>query len=73
MPEVFQALEIQRDGKLTGRWRMTVRTLDPDSVPVALCRCEDGHESEQAARQCREALAATPPERDSRTERLRTA
>ena len=66
--EVFQALEIQRGGKGTGRWQMTVRTTDPETPPTPLCKCKDGHESAEQARQCKDARAALPPERDSRYE-----
>ena len=34
MVEIFQALEIIRGGKGTGRYHMTVRTTDPDTPPT---------------------------------------
>lgn len=41
-----------KDGKGTGRWRMTATSDEDGGGPWKLCDCPDGHESPEAARDC---------------------
>lgn len=55
MVMIHQAIELtDSEGKPTGRWRQTLRANGSPRLehPVPMCRCENGHESRQAARLC---------------------
>jgi len=54
---IFQPLEIYtKDGKPSGRWRMTKRSDEDGGGPFPLCECPDGHESSEEAYKCYERL-----------------
>ncbi len=49
----FEAFEIQTpDGGKSGRWRMTKACTWENNELHDMCNCPDGHESEEAAKEC---------------------
>lgn len=53
----FMPLEIlDKDGKPSGRWRMTRRSDEDGGGPYPLCQCPNGHESSAEAYACWERL-----------------
>lgn len=44
-----------RDGKHSGRYRLTAKSDEDGGGPFGLCRCPDGHKTIEDARNCSEA------------------
>jgi hypothetical protein len=48
----IQALEIEENGKPTGRFRLTATSDEDGGGPFALCDCENGHATREEAAGC---------------------
>lgn len=61
MAEIYQPLQIMRDGLPTGKWRMTWRS-DESADGFIGGLCDHEHDSAEDAAQCEDARRAMPPE-----------